>query len=168
MKGKKASIELGGSFVDFWAYIVWVLVILVFVLLFAFQGCTGDAAENKKLEEAKSNLEPNIILMNYLRTPIIVQGKNMSIADLIVIRINNRNYDQQLRQESEKILTPMYQAPYFWGIKVFDERRSKVLDFYQGAYAWTIEYDEVLKSKQTIPYQKGTGYYVVEFTKWED
>jgi hypothetical protein len=168
MRGKKASFELGGIYVDFWAYLVWVLVIIVFILAFTLKSCSDGAAENKILKEAKSSLEPNIILMNYLRTPVIVHGKEMNMADLIVIRIEDSNYDHQLRQESEKILTPLYQAPYFWGIKVFDERNSQLLKFYQQGYSLTLFYTNISISKQKIPYQKGTGYYVVEFTKWED
>jgi len=168
MKNKKAQLQIPGAIVDFYAIVAFVLVIMIFALLFFIRSCTSDNEINVAIQGRVQDIDSNIILLNYLRTPVTVDEKNMSITDLITLRLYDGKYDAQLKSESEKILTPFYEAPYFWGIVVYDEEEDDILTYWQQEYASTIEYDEVQKAKQPIPYPNVNGYYTIELIKWED
>jgi len=79
MKQKKAQ---ASALVDFYAYIAFALVILIFFFLFKF-----GVSDSKKfvIEDEKTNSDATTVLLNYLRTPVVVDGKEITVADLIVL-----------------------------------------------------------------------------------
>jgi hypothetical protein len=161
-KNKKAQFELAGAIPGYFAYIIWVLVILVFILLFSIKGCLEERAADEILKGASANSDIDIVLMNYLRTPVTrikLEGKN--IADLIVLRARSSLYDDELKEESEKILTPVYKDPDFWKIEVVNKNDVTEFQFFTKGY---VRCDVSQESSQSIPNTRG-DYYIVKLTK---
>jgi len=165
---KKAQLQIPGAVVDIYAVIAFVLVMLIFILLFQIRGCTTRDRVSAEIQAKTIDIDSNLILLNYLRTPVIVDEKNIDIADLIILTLYNGSYETKLKEESERTLTPIYEEPYFWSIIVYDKEDDEILELWQEQYTWTVEYDEILKTKLKIPYPKVNGTYTIELTKWED
>lgn len=56
------------ALVDFYSYIAFVLIIIIFFLLFSMQKCEGPVEQ--KIESAFEGNEAETVLLNYLRTPL--------------------------------------------------------------------------------------------------
>lgn len=84
IKGKRAGI-LGSMLSNFWSYVLFVFVVLVFFVFFNIQ--TSNAIENR-IANFGNKADLDITLINFLRTPIevIIDGKiqEMTMADLII------------------------------------------------------------------------------------
>jgi hypothetical protein len=67
---KKAQLQVPGTLVDFFSYLLFVVIIMLFFLLFQIKGCSenADAQEPILAEAAQSDI--NTILLSYLRTPV--------------------------------------------------------------------------------------------------
>jgi len=84
-KGKKAGI-LGSSISNFWAYIMFVFVVIIFFIFFNIQ--QGKVVQNR-ISGLDSEANADIILLNYLRTPIIDEGQEKIYADFLVESLVN-------------------------------------------------------------------------------
>ena len=71
---------------DFWAYVAFVLVVIIFYGLFTF--AAKNIKENKIID-LETNTKADLNLINYLRTPVEVvidrEKRQMIMADLIVL-----------------------------------------------------------------------------------
>ena len=108
MKKKIFEIKRGGLttiLVDFWSYIVFVMIILIFYLLFSFQ--SRGVSENK-ITEAAIGEKSYLNLANFLKTPVNVDGDVLTIADLIRLwHSDSDKYKELLTQQSIEILNKM-------------------------------------------------------------
>jgi len=77
-KGKRGVV--GSALSNFWSYIIFIFIILIFIVLFRFQ---GDAIQNK-IVSSDDGINPDIVLLNYLRTPVMDNGQEKIFADIIV------------------------------------------------------------------------------------
>ncbi|MBD3355097.1 hypothetical protein GF361_03880 [Candidatus Woesearchaeota archaeon] len=102
IKNKKAQ-GIAFTLVDFWAYVVFVVIILFFFLLFSIKGCDAEKENNQFIKSELSNLDANLILQNYLKTSIEVNGKNITIADLIILSKSNPSFQAILRSKGNKL-----------------------------------------------------------------
>ena len=75
------------------ALITLFIIIVVFWFLLIFE--TAKPGIEKQVISAEKINEENLILLNYLRTPVKVNEENkvMTIADLIILSIQNNNYE---------------------------------------------------------------------------
>ena len=101
------------ALVDFYAYFAYILIILVFVLLFALQSCEGKVEQ--KLEDKFIQNQAEINLINYLRTPVDDSGK--TIADLILVAELDEKMEEQLIDTTKKMILASNQ-PAFSGIGI--------------------------------------------------
>ena len=121
---------IAGIMVDFYAYLAFVLIILIFFILFAFAKKDIMDSATYDIEDTSSNLA----LTNYLRTPVL-GGDN--IADIIskyyiAKNINNNPelaayYDNLLKETTQDIFSEFSDIRAI-GI-VFD---SENIQIYQG------------------------------------
>tara|TARA_Y100000296_G_C5121804_1_gene230792 strand:- start:313 stop:981 length:669 start_codon:yes stop_codon:yes gene_type:complete len=77
-KSKKAT--LGDPLVDFYSYLAFIIIIIIFFLLFNFRG----ERRIDKISSEVQNLNTNHLTLGYLRTSIVFEEKEMTIADFIV------------------------------------------------------------------------------------
>jgi len=96
MKNKKAQAE---GLTDFWSFLTFALLIIIFFALFSFQSC--GAKINKDIESNFEQNEAEMILLNYLRTPI---NKAENMADLIVKCSNDGSFCDDIKDRTKRIL----------------------------------------------------------------
>lgn len=77
-KNKKATV--GDPMVDFWSYIVFIFIIIIFFVLLTFQNKTREDL----IKSDADNLDISNMGINYLRTPINFDNKEMTMSDLII------------------------------------------------------------------------------------
>src|SRR3989344_7609819 len=73
------------------------LTLIIFIAMILFVANRGKIGE-EKLNSIKIS-ENNLLLLNYLRTPVIYEGENILISDLIVLKNKNK-----IEEESKNIL----------------------------------------------------------------
>jgi len=76
------------ALVDFYSYVAFILILIIFFLLFSVQKCTGPSEQEMIGSFEENNAE--IILLNYLRTPIKIDSQEMIMADLINLWVIDR------------------------------------------------------------------------------
>ena len=81
IKGKKSGI-VGSAISNFWSYVLFVFVVLIFFVFFSIQ--ERDVRENI-IGSSESETNMDIVALNYLRTPI-GNGRNFAgfISELMV------------------------------------------------------------------------------------
>lgn len=94
---KKAQLQIPGAIVDFYAIITFVLVMLVFLLLFMIRGCNAKNVVSAEIQSSVADVDSNLVLLNYLRTPVVVDGTEMTMADLIVLYKSDLKFAAELR-----------------------------------------------------------------------
>ncbi len=101
-KKKKGGIALGGIPADLFAIVLLAVVLLFFFVLFYAQGCTNENANAAASAELQTNIDSNLILLNYLRTPLVVEGVEVIMADSADLNFNPK-YKDIVKDESDKI-----------------------------------------------------------------
>ncbi|MBI4453246.1 hypothetical protein HY636_01240 [Candidatus Woesearchaeota archaeon] len=128
IKSKRGAIS--STIADFWAYVTFVLVIMLFYLFFTYQ---AKGIEENKIKEDVLTINPNTDLLNYLKTPILIDGKLRIIADLIVISKNEndndkrRSYTDELSKKTKEIMNRLVycetdygsSSKYIYGFAIF-------------------------------------------------
>jgi hypothetical protein len=87
--GKKAFIT--DVIVDFWAYIMFVLVVIVFAILYNY----AKEAKLQAIEDVKDVTYGNYLAQVYLRTPVDVAGQKMTMAELIALYDYNQTAERR-------------------------------------------------------------------------
>ena len=113
MKNKISKTKKGALttvLVDFWAYIAFVLIILIFYLLFSVE---SRKASDNKITELEIKSASYLTLLNFLKTPVNVEGEDIIIADLIRIwYLEPNKYKDLLAAKSAEILNKLeYEYP---------------------------------------------------------
>ena len=84
---------LGNALSDFWSYVVFVLVVIIFFVLFKIQQI--NTVENS-ITGLEDETDADIILLNYLRTPIETEilGEQVktTLADVIIEHNTNKDF----------------------------------------------------------------------------
>lgn len=97
---KKASIQLAVYGVV--AFLLIILVLAVFWFFFvAPYKLVNNPADQTIL--AKEKIDADLTLLNYLRTPVKINNEDYLMSDLIRFYYFNKNYENQLREETTKI-----------------------------------------------------------------
>jgi hypothetical protein len=103
--GKKAFIT--DIIVDFWAYITFVLVVIVFAIFYKW----GAEAKLQQIDDVQDITYGNYLAQVYLRSPVVVGDQDMTMAELITL------YDYN--QTMEKAADPSYAEMVQSGFKFF-------------------------------------------------
>jgi len=80
MKCKRGGIST--ALLDFWSYIALVIIALVFYGMFTFQ---ASSIRENKIISYQNSLRSDIQLISYLKVPVIIDGKQITIADFIAL-----------------------------------------------------------------------------------
>ncbi len=82
-KNKKGAIS--SILLDFWAYVAFVLIVLIFYGFFSFQ---ANGIKENKITGFAYDTQAETVLLNYLRTPAVIpagnQQSDLILGDLIV------------------------------------------------------------------------------------
>ena len=82
-----------------------ILIIILAVILFAYFAIFSaitvrfGGVQQQKIMGVYTN-EGGLVFSNYLRTPVIVDGNEMDMYDLICIACNDQNYEDKLMEET--------------------------------------------------------------------
>lgn len=107
-KTKKGA--LTSSIVDFWSFVALVFIIIIFYPFFT--NASKKAGDNKIIG-ADFQINPDLNLLNYLRTPYTLNGNQITMADLIVIYYNENDkskkkfYYDEILKKTKEIFNPM-------------------------------------------------------------
>jgi hypothetical protein len=120
-KQKKAFIA--DAFVDLWAYIMFVLVVIVFAILFKYM----SSAKTEALENLYDITYGNYLAQVYLRTPVIVGNARMTVAELISMY----DYNQTLEPDEGKLPEGIFFNLFDWSVDLTGQRDASS-DFFFG------------------------------------
>ena len=108
IKGKKSGI-VGSAISNFWSYVLFVFVVIIFFVFFHIQ---GEHAKGNFIGSLEGETNMDAMGLNYLRTPYTLDGSIIPIADMIV-RYNNekdstkkKSYYEQILKKTKEILNP--------------------------------------------------------------
>jgi len=114
---KKAQLQVPGTLVDFYSYVVFVLILLLFILLFQLKKCDS---ENPDIGTKAFHTDVNIILMNYLKSSVVVEGNELSVADIISMVDIEEGRDERAKafqQTAKEFIEPQFpQENSAWGM----------------------------------------------------
>ena len=89
----------GMALVNVFSIIVLITILLVFYFLFSMpKTVTGEVITPLEVDEG------NFFLINYLRTPVEIGGEKMEMADLISKYVEDKNFYDGFKMNTEKIL----------------------------------------------------------------
>ena len=130
---RKAGL-FGGALVDFWAYMAFMLVLILF---YAFFKITGDSIKENKAKVYFDDLKAESALVSYLRTPVAYATEsgeiNSNFAGLIADYYSAQGTPkesglaEQLKAKTKEIFAKDYPS-LKWTLKVSD-KASKSNDF---------------------------------------
>lgn len=107
IKEKKGGI-LGSAISNFWAYVMFVFVVLIFFVFFKIQG--SDVIQNRIIG-LDSQTNADLTLLNYLRTPINDNGQEKIYADFIIESFIESEFDNiDFRVEVEAVTKEYFPA----------------------------------------------------------
>ena len=87
---KKAQTDI---FLDVMSYFLFVIILIVFFIIFHFmKGCNNPAVE-KLTSNTEMLTEHDMFLVNLLRTPVEVDGKDMPMTELIWMVYDDKHKD---------------------------------------------------------------------------
>ncbi len=98
---------------------VYGLIILIGTLLLAiilFAVRPDFSFDDEKLEFSNRD----ITLMNYLRTPVTIEGLNFLMSDLIAYSYHNDDFEL-LEEETKKVFLLVYKDKCFWDVSYYVE-----------------------------------------------
>ncbi|MFC1742289.1 hypothetical protein ACFL3V_07175 [Nanoarchaeota archaeon] len=102
--GKKAFIT--DVLVDFWSYILFVLVVIVFAVVYKYSA----EAKLQQIEDVKDVTYGNYLAQVYLRTPLDVGNTKMDMAELIALY----DYNQSLEKEKDRSYAQFWEDKFYW------------------------------------------------------
>jgi len=155
----------GQGLVELFSWFLALLFTLIFFILFNLPGCDGDIPD-QRLEGADLDaLEDEFTLASFLRTPVTVEGAEISMAELIILRKeNDRRYKSVLQEKATEIMRPI-------------RERCSSVSAKQDIYQWTTFFgncgDSPLAScspqEQILPYPGGnmTVHICIHKFWWE-
>jgi len=101
---------IASALVDFYSYVVFILILILFFALFNLRGCSNDPAVQGIASYSSGSVEGNQILLAYLRTPVYVDidddnsMEKITFAELISYSVDNPNLRGKLERETEEYL----------------------------------------------------------------
>lgn len=107
-KNKKGL--LGATFLDFWAYVIFVFIVIIFYGFFSIQ---AKGVKESKIADVESKIKNDIPLINYLRTPYALDNNEITMADMLVLYYNEKDeakkraYYEGILNKTKEIFEPL-------------------------------------------------------------
>jgi len=122
MKNKKGG--LTAPLIDFWSLVVFLLVAIAVFFIIKIQAERNELIIND--EAALSDSKK--ILQNFLRTEVDVDGKTMTIADLIILVDHDGGYREKLIAEKNKILTEFLENSKYNCAEIYATGKNPIIE----------------------------------------
>jgi hypothetical protein len=81
----------GQGLVELFSWLMMLMFTIIFFILFSIPGCDGDIPDQKLDDEDLAVLQDEFNLISFLRTPVEVEGAEISMAELVILRKENRD-----------------------------------------------------------------------------
>ncbi len=105
---RKAQLQIPGASVEFFSYVAYAIVVLLFFTIFFLKSC--DIKKNEPIESAAQEVDINTMLINFLRTPTLIDInlknpdkpiilKKMTVADLIALYKADNRFKPYIEEE---------------------------------------------------------------------
>lgn len=111
MNKKGVEIAVDGLFA------ILFIILLLFIYWIFFVIPTAKLSLEEQNLNAVGSSNNDLLLINYLKTPVIINGESILMSDLIRLYLSNNIYKDNLEKESSKIFD-----------KMFDNYRFKIND----------------------------------------
>jgi len=127
IEGKKGGIA--STLLDYWSYLIFVLVIILFFTFFKFQA--GDTTKNE-ITGLTSQVYEDITLLTYLKTPVEIElggiNQNINIAELIRLWYLNQGNDQSTIETAIIDILDLDKGKYQ---SLLEEKTENILNFWE-------------------------------------
>ena len=182
VKYKKGAVSSAIS--DFWAYVLFVFVIIIFYAFFTYQA----SGEKNKIESTHTKISNDLELLNYLRTPVTVENKEIDVAELLRLwSLEPDKYEDIFKKYSTDILNN-FEYEYFdeptksvvvrgFQLLIFKSKNNSVLEnnlYELKSQSFDVQFcinyqpnpEQVLPdcinlAEQFIPITESSGLYIV-------
>jgi len=114
MNKKAQEMAIYGVF----ALIFIILLLVVYWMFFVIPTSKFNPVKETLVDKENSNF--NLLLLNYLRTPVVLEGNKLQMSDLIRLSLISQQYDDRLKMQSEKIFDNVLDK-YQYRLKIDDE-----------------------------------------------
>jgi len=164
---KKAQLQIPGAIVDFYAIIAFVLIMFVFLLLFQIRSCTTKNRTSADIQARMQSIDGNIVLLNYLRTPVSETRTN---ADIILEYYYENKLDE-LYPLLKEFFDPVFFIPgsnswRAWRIKILLMPENKELFNERGSTGTNKGgLSTILLSEESLPLPDKESYLKIELYK---
>lgn len=102
------------------AVLVIILTLALYWYLIVIPNNIGSSIIKQSIV-AKEKVDADLVLLNYLRTPVSIEGKELFISDLArLYYIDKSKYENTLKEETSKIFNSVFRD-YLYQIKFGDE-----------------------------------------------
>ena len=101
-------------------FAILLLTLIIFIAMLLFVANRGKIGE-EKLNSIKIS-ENNLLLLNYLRTPVIYEGEDILMSDLIVLKNKNK-----IEEESKNILDKYCTSKCVWKLTLNYENDNIII-----------------------------------------
>lgn len=147
MISKKGGVDLA-----IYAVVAFLLIILTLLFYwffvvapFAAKSIIPGYGPIEQSITAQDRLDVDLILLNYLRTPIVVENTEITISDLVrLYSINKLKYETPMKEQTKKIMDLVFKN-YNYKLKVGDKVLAEKGQFEEPS----------LSATQFIPFQEG-------------
>ncbi len=120
MNNKKGQIIEG--LVDAASIVAFFITVLLFFSLFQIKGCGSSTSLNLNATNGEE-IESNNLLLTYLRLPVEMNNKNITMGGLITewFLTNNKTYKKEIKEETKDFLDFM---PHCSEINVYHDKKG--------------------------------------------
>lgn len=119
-----------GQMQDLGDFLVAVFLILIIAFLFSMTTSFEKEKIGYEIDESNQKLSKETFFLNYLRTPVIVEGETMTIGDIIsMVDVEDgkgkrtgvfQKTTKELFESEYPLKTPEWQGVVPWWIRVYD------------------------------------------------
>lgn len=96
IKNKMNKKAIADVLITFYATLFIIIIMLAFLLFFHF----SKAKLAYEVTPDSQSIAANAFITNYVKSPVIIDGQQASMADLIDLAVKNETYELQLRYET--------------------------------------------------------------------
>ncbi|MBU0614667.1 MAG: hypothetical protein KJ601_01090 [Nanoarchaeota archaeon] len=162
---KRGALGTGETILHFLSYFMLVAVIIVTLLTF-----NNVQRQNQlRITDITGEIEKSAFIMNYLRTPIVINNINSTMTELIALSYDNPEYDAQLKSETEKLINDFYDGIFYFKLEMHDQTNLKTVQNYlftPDTIPIFLTRDPLIEASAEVPkiYSSGNTYIQANIT----
>ena len=113
-KLNKKAIAIPSVVVFIIMVIIFAFIAAVSFLLLSLDGCTTQSQQEFTINQAKETLDSNNILTNLIKTPVNIEGEDLTFAELGILALDDITYDGRIENQ----LLIFQQFPHSYVIEI--------------------------------------------------